>query len=238
MKSLLPLLTAFVISPGSASTVESALLQQSSSFSDQQIVAMGHKAFIKATAKSGGSSFEDLEVAERRFSWAQTLANEKEIKARPNSKDLDHLQILIANISKSAFVIGDYMTLDKPYDHLYIAKATSLSAIALRDVLADAPAVEKLKESDVIALLDETKKIHAEQRQLLEAYRVRKGGFSHQQLLHEYDRMSTMMKQTMGARAIQTSRQKQHILKLCRNLINLTLGKDPLPYSALGLKGR
>lgn len=197
---------------------------------DQQIVGMGHQSWIQRTLKQEGNSIELLEEAERRFSWAQTLANEKEIKARPNSKDLDHLQILIANISKSAFVIGDYMTLDKPYDHLYIAKATSLSAIALRDVLADAPAVEKLKESDVLTLLDETKKIHAAQRQLLEAYRARKGGFSHQQLMLEYDRMSTMIRQTMGARAVQTSRQKQHILKLCRNLINLTLGKDPLPY--------
>lgn len=230
MKSLLPLLTAFVIFPGSASTAKSALIQQSSSLSDQQIVAMGHKAFFRAMVKSGASSFEDLEEAERRFSWAQTVANEKEMKARPNSKDLDHLQILLANISKSAFVIGDYMTLDKPYDHLYIAKATSLSALALRDVLADVPAIEKLAESDVITLLDETRKIHADQPHLLEAYRSRKGGFSHQQLMHEYDRMSTMMKQTIAARAVQTSRQKQHILKLCRNLINLTLGKDPLPY--------
>lgn len=197
---------------------------------DQQIVAMGHQAWIQRTLKQEGRSIELLEEAERRFSWAQTVANEKVIKTRPNFKDLDHLQILIANISKSAFVIGDYMTLDKPYDHLYIAKATSLSALALRDVLADVPAIEKLKESDVITLLEETRKIHADQPHLLEAYRSRKGGFSHQQLMLEYDRMSTMMKQTIAAGAVQTSHQKQHILKLCRNLINLTLGKDPLPY--------
>lgn len=198
--------------------------------SDQQIVAMGHRAWIQATLKQNGDSVETLEEAERRFCWAQSVANEKEIAGRSNSKDFTDLQILIANINKSSFVIGDYMTVDKPYDHLYIAKSLSLSAIALRNVLADVPAVEKLKESDVLALLEETRETHANQPQLVEAFRARKGGFSHQQLMLEYGRMSTMMRETMSAKAIRTDRQKQHILKLCRNLINLTLGKDPLPY--------
>lgn len=197
---------------------------------DQQIVAMGHKAWIQKTLSLEGSSVERLEEAERRFSWAQTIANEKVIKGRPNAKDLDNLQILLANISKSSFVIGDYMTLDKPYDHLYIAKSISLAALALRDVLANVPAAERLKESDVLALLEETKKIHESQSQRLEAFRARKGGFSHQQLMLEYNRMSIMMRQTLDAKAVQTENQKQHILKLCRNLIQLTLGKDPLPY--------
>ena len=197
---------------------------------DQQIVAMGHKAWIQKTLSLEGSSVERLEEAERRFSWAQTIANEKVIKGRPNAKDLDNLQILLANISKSSFVIGDYMTLDKPYDHLYIAKSISLAALALRDVLANVPAAERLKESDVLALLEETRKIHESQSQRLEAFRARKGGFSHEQLMLEYNRMSIMMRQTLDAKAVQTENQKQHILKLCRNLIHLTLGKDPLPY--------
>ena len=197
---------------------------------DQQIVAMGHKAWIQKNLRENGNSVELLEEAERRFSWAQTAANEKVIKGRPNAKDLDDLQILMANISKSSFVIGDYMTLDKPYDHLYIAKSISLAALALRDVLANVPAAERLKESDVLALLEETRKIHESQSQRLEAFRARKGGFSHEQLMLEYNRMSIMMRQTLDAKAVQTENQKQHILKLCRNLIHLTLGKDPLPY--------
>jgi hypothetical protein len=197
---------------------------------DRQIVAMGHKAWIQKTLSLEGNSVELLEEAERRFSWAQTIANEKVIKGRPNAKDLDDLQILMANISKSSFVIGDYMTLDKPYDHLYIAKSISLAALALRDVLANVPAAERLKESDVLALLEETRNIHESQSKRLEAFRARKGGFSHQQLMLEYNRMSSMMRQTLDAKAVQTANQKQHILKLCRNLIQLTLGKDPLPY--------
>lgn len=198
--------------------------------SDQQIVAMGHRAWIQSAVKQNGDSVETLEEAERRFCWAQSVANEKVIAGRTDSRELTELQLLIANINKSSFVIGDYMTMDKPYDHLYIAKSLSLSAIALRNVLADVPAVERIKESDVLTLMEETQKTHANQPQLVEAFRARKGGFSHQQLMIEYSRMSTMMRQTIGAKAVKTDRQKQHILKLCRNLINLTLGKDPLPY--------
>ncbi len=200
------------------------------SLSDRQIVTMGHKAWIQKNLRENGNSVELLEEAERRFSWAQTAANEKVIAGRSNSKDLQDLQLLIANITKSSYVIGDYMMLDKPYDHLYIAKSTSLSALALRNVLGNTPTIETNKQSDLLPLLNRTRKIHVNQPRLVEAFRIRKGGFSHQQLLQEYDRMASMMLQALKAKAVQTEHQRQHILHLCRRLIDLTLGKDPLPY--------
>lgn len=227
MTSLLCLLLFCQINTGFGTSTNRHL---SDGPSDHQIVTMGHRAWIERTLKQAEHSLDHLEEAERRFAWAQTVANEKAIMGRSNSKDLEDLQILIANITKSSFVIGDYMMLDKPYDHLYIAKSASLAAISLRNVLTDAPSSTKITEADVTKLLFETRKVHLNQPQLVEAFRARKGGFTPQQLISEFDRMSSMIKQTCKTKALHSDRQKKHILHLCCGLIRLTLGKDPLPY--------
>ncbi len=223
------LISAFTYA-GIAFLGSSSFSRQIDSQTDSQIMAMGYSRWIQLTLAYPGHSLDQLEEAERRYAWAQTLENERVIASRPDKEELQRLHIYIADITKSSYIIGDYMMLDKPYDHLYIAKSESLSAITLKDVLANRPPLTKTSPDSLKKILKNAREIHQRNKNKIELFNKRKGGFNSTQLLQEFDRISQLMLQVIKNKALKSDAQKQQILQLFHRLINLSLGLDPLPY--------
>jgi hypothetical protein len=195
---------------------------------DEEILAMGHDRWISSF--SSGPEFKDsVNGAERRFAIALGTKNQTIIASRPDGQFWEELSVHLANVTKGACRLADYNLLGSGNEDLFNSKAASLANLTISRMLRRQASREHLSQKDVWDTYRNARQVHSRNiEQILARQPV--VGYSPEQYPIEYSGFGKSMVQTFRHIAKLTPMQKQHVLILCRQLVNLTIGEDPLPY--------
>lgn len=198
---------------------------------DQQIVAMGHGAWI-AWVRERGDTPERLTDAERRFALALGICKRNRIAESADRRALDELDILLANITKGACRLADHSVEGTPNERLYNAKATTAMVLTMDSIVEKRQAGPGPVQADVWRAYREVQGVHRQNHDKLEEYGRRTAGYTAAQHGHEYGALGRHIDRAFKLAARRSMSDRAHLFSLFERLIRLTVGVDPLPYQA------
>jgi hypothetical protein len=202
-----------------------ALTVSQGTATEADILALGHQKWIASIKAS-----DELADAEKRFAVALGRRNQLRIPVSRDPKAFEDLQISLANVTKGACRLADYVLENGPNSLLYNAKATSLAAITLENFMEDRPTKDLTTQAVVWKAYVAARQSHARNVDVLRAYYAQHGGYSPERYPVEFAGLGGSIDRTLKSVASRSIQQKRHVFTHCIRMIKLTLGEDPLPY--------
>jgi hypothetical protein len=201
------------------------------------IIRTGHDRWIASFRTSQPDNYDALADAENRFALAFSKRKEELIAQSPERKQLEELDIYLANLTKSACRLSDYTLHGTEFFRLYNAKAATLMVLTMEGVAAKRSAKAPLDQEAVWKSFRQTRAMHANNLTRIEAFERQSGGYSAQQHMREYEALGQMLTRVFETMAGGSRDQKSHLFATSIKLINLTIGEDPLPYPPRAIRG-
>lgn len=202
--------------------------QTPAQITDERMLEMGHAAYMKAVRAAYPDDIGQWVDGEKRFQLQLAYRKEALIQSSPQRDLLNQIDILLANITKSACRAGDAFTVGTPNEFLYNAKASTAMVLSMEAILKNTPTTSVLQPK-VWQTYREIQRFHQTEEPRIAEF-AQRGGFSVEQHGFTINAIGNFITKVAQLMKDFTRDQKSHLFSLCIRLLRLTTGEDPLPY--------
>lgn len=204
------------------------VVQNPAEIADERMLELGHATYMKLVRSAHPNDVGQWVEGEKRFQLQLAYRKEAMIQASPQRERYDQIDILLANITKSACRAGDAFTVGTPNEFLYNAKASTAMVLSMEAILKNTPTTSVLQPK-VWQTYRENQRFHQTEEPRIAEF-AQRGGFSVEQHGITLNAIGNFITKVAELMKDFTRDQKSHLFSLCIRLLRLTTGGDPLPY--------
>ncbi|HMS56343.1 MAG TPA: hypothetical protein PKA27_13165 [Fimbriimonadaceae bacterium] len=204
------------------------LSQDPSRLSDQQMLSMGHQAYMQAVRQAHPDDKGHWVAGEKRYQLQVGYRKERLIREHPNRNHFDRLDILLANLTKGACRASDAFLHETSDQLLLNAKASTAMVLTMEAIITN-QLTSAVLQDEVWRTYREVRQVQTVERDRIASY-AQRGGFSVEQQGYTMDAIGKAIFDSVALMKDASVDQKSHLFSLAIRLLRLTVGHDPLPY--------